>query len=274
MIRRWPDAKIPTVSNNTRMCLITFFWQPHAEPALVLAANRDEFHGRPSRALNWWRPDGARECILAGRDEVGGGTWLGVTRSGRFAAVTNLRRPDLPAGESSRGRLPVEFLVGGESPEAFMARVRARREDYGPFNLLVGTLGSLWYAGTGAEPVAVPPGPHGLSNALLDTPWPKVERARAQLLSILGRSVKDPVERLVQSLADTRQADEAALPDTGIGKQRERLLSPPFIITPDYGTRSSSVLLLGSRCELRERSFDARGLVTGERQFGFRLGGH
>lgn len=251
------------------MCLIAFSWQPGADPALVLAGNRDEFHGRPSRALNWWRPGERAPALLAGRDEVGGGTWLGVTRTGRFAAVTNLRRPDLAAGESSRGSLPVAFLAGETSPEVFMRRVRDRRADFGPFNLLVGTPEAMWYAGTAHDPVPVLPGPHALSNAELDSPWPKVTRARDLLHSTLAGREAEPMEKLMRGFADTREADDAELPDTGVGLERERRLSPPFIVTPDYGTRSTSVLVVGGRCELRERTFDARGLVTGERQFGF-----
>lgn len=253
------------------MCLIAFSWQPGADPALILAGNRDEFHGRPSAPLNWWRPADDARAILAGRDEVAGGTWLGVTRDGRFAAVTNLRRPDLPAGERSRGSLPVDFLAGDHTPEAFMQRLWDARSDYGPFNLLVGTPEAMWYAGTMAEPAAVTPGPHALSNAELDTPWPKVERARTLLVSTLGGRDPDPMEKLMRGFADTRVAEDGDLPDTGIGPERERALSPPFIVTPEYGTRSSSVLVVGVRCELRERGFDARGLVTGERQFGFDL---
>lgn len=247
------------------MCLILFAHRRHPRYALVLAANRDEFYRRPSEPVHFW-PDAPN--ILAGRDRLAGGTWLGLNRSGRLAALTNYRdpaahRPDAP----SRGALVSDFLRGEHSASDYLDDLATRSGQFNGFNLLVGEPGGLYYHSnhTDSTPRRLEPGLYGLSNALLGTPWPKVEHGRQRLAEALALDGAALVERLLALLADDRRPSDDALPDTGIGLERERALAPIFIATPDYGTRSSSVVLIDhhGRAELTERSYDDGG----ERRF-------
>ena len=237
------------------MCLIVLAWQAHSDYPLILAANRDEFYRRAAAPARFW--DEAPQ-VLAGRDLSAGGTWLGVTRGGRFAAVTNFREPGAPPGERSRGLLVSAFLQGDLTPLAYAQQVAASGAQYGGFNLLVGDPGELVaVSNRGTDPVRLEPGVHGLSNHLLDTPWPKVEKSRAALHRLLPAPRE---EALLGLLADREPAADDTLPDTGVGTEMERLLSPLFIHAPAYGTRASSVILLGHR-RLR---FVEQGFVDGE----------
>lgn len=247
------------------MCLIALAWQAHPDYPLVVAANRDEFHQRPAAPARFW-PEAP--AVLAGRDLAAGGTWLGITRQGRFAALTNVREPDRAPGTRSRGLLVSAFLQGRDRPEAYAGAVAAAGADYSGFNLLVGDADSLWWVSNRAPaPLPVAPGVHALSNHLLDTPWPKVRRARDGLARTLDAPA---VDALFALLADDRAAPDDELPDTGVGLAMERLLSPPFIRSAGYGTRCSSVLLAGrERILFAEQTYTADG--TGERSaFGFR----
>lgn len=237
------------------MCLITLAWQSHPDYPLIVAANRDEFYGRPTLPARFW-PEAPQ--LLAGRDLAAGGTWLGVTRQGRFAALTNYRDPAAPVGERSRGLLVSAFLQGEDSPMAYARQVAAVGEHYGGFNLLLGNREELVIVGNrGTSPQRLSPGIHGLSNHLLDTPWPKVEKAKAGLVQALSRPVP---ETLLALLADAGPAADASLPDTGVGLAMERMLSPLFIHTPQYGTRASTVLVLGrERLSFTEQTFDEKG---------------
>lgn len=241
------------------MCLILFAWNEHPEAALVLAANRDEYYGRPSRPARWW-PE--LPGVLGGRDLAGGGTWFGVDRQGRWAAVTNIRDPRaLVAQGRSRGELVREYLAGTETPRACLDRVAAAAGAYRPFNLLVGSPGELGYFGSrSGPPQLLAPGLYGLSNAGLDTPWPKVAGGRAAL----GRQLKPGAleeKSLLALLADGTPAPDETLPDTGVGLERERQLSPRFIHSPGYGTRCSTLLLLfrDGRARFVEQTFQADG---------------
>lgn len=250
------------------MCLIAFRFSPGEERHLLLVANRDEFHARPARAMAWWAwPDGP----LAGRDEQAGGTWLALSRDGRWAAVTNFRDPQAGGGQRSRGDLPLAFLDAEVSPERFVLEVRGRRDDYGPFNLLAGDRESLWYVSSHSEPVPVAPGVHALSNGLLDEPWPKSRRVATALGGLDPGGTINP-ERLFELMNDRQPADEIELPETGVGPELERFLSPPFIVGERYGTRCSTVVSLAQRGLAAERSFDASGRVAAELHFGFDAG--
>lgn len=226
------------------MCLILLAHDAHPRYRLVVAANRDEFYARPTAPAAWW-PDAPD--VLAGRDLRGGGTWLGVTRGGRFAAVTNFREtvpaaPDAP----SRGHLVGGFLRGADAPGAYLDALAARAGEFAGFNLLVGEGADLrWLGNRGGPGRALEPGVHGLSNALLDTPWPKVVRGTAGLAAALAGGGEVDPEALFRVLWDAEPAPDAHLPDTGVGPERERMLSSPFIRTLDYGTRASTVLLVG-----------------------------
>jgi uncharacterized protein with NRDE domain len=240
------------------MCLILLAHDAHPRCRLVVAANRDEFYERPTAPAAWW-PDAPE--VLAGRDLRGGGTWMGVTRGGRFAAVTNFRdtapaAPDAP----SRGHLVGGFLRGAGSPDAYLRALAPRAGEYAGFNLLVGEGEELRYLGNrGGAARALAPGVYGLSNALLDTPWPKVERGKAGLAAALAGGDIDP-EALFGVLWDAEPAPDGRLPDTGVGMERERMLSSPFIRSPEYGTRASTVLLVGRDGRV---SFTERTVVPG-----------
>ncbi len=238
------------------MCLIFLAWRRHAAFPLVVAANRDEFYERPTAPAAFW--DDA-PGLLAGRDLAGGGTWLGVTRGGRFAALTNYRggggvTPDAP----TRGRLVSDFLLSEVTPGDYVGSLGPGAGVYNGFNLLVGDRDELhWYSNRGGEPRALAPGAYGISNALLDTPWPKLVQGKKRFETLLEPRDVDPDE-MFDLLSDRRTAGEESLPDTGIGYERERALSPIFISTGDYGTRSSTVLLIGAdgNVEFHERTHE------------------
>ncbi|MFJ4197155.1 NRDE family protein [Pseudomonas sp. NPDC089534] len=243
------------------MCLIVFAWRPdHAQP-LIVAANRDEFYARPSLPLARW-PEAPH--VHAGRDLEAGGTWLGLGAHGRFAALTNIRDPGQPPAQRSRGGLVAGFLTGELSIDDYLADVVERSAQYAGFNLLLGNANELWHFNArDSEPVMLPPGVYGLSNAGLDTPWPKLLKARAALSAALD----DPQpERLLALLADAQPAPDAELPDTGVGRTTESLLSSVFIASQSYGTRASTALIVqadGTR-RIVERSFGPFGGHLGE----------
>ena len=243
------------------MCLIVFAWRPgHAQP-LIVAANRDEFYARPSLALAQW-PDAPH--IYAGRDQEAGGTWLGVNADGRFAALTNIRNPHQPPARKSRGELVARFLAGSQPIDEYLADVNGRSIEYSGFNLLVGTREELWhYNANDTEPTRLEGGVYGLSNAGLNTPWPKLLKAR----TALGGLLENPLpEALLEILSDPQTAPFADLPDTGVGLATESLLSSVFIASPSYGTRASTVLIVnadGTR-RMLERSFGPHGGRLGE----------
>ncbi|MBV9774904.1 MAG: NRDE family protein [Gemmatimonadetes bacterium] len=225
------------------MCLILLAHDAHPRYRLIVAANRDEFYARPTAPAGWW--DDA-PGVLAGRDLRGGGTWMGITREGRWAAVTNYRETTPPPVDApSRGGLVGGFLLGEGEPEAYLRALLPSVGAYAGFNLLVGDGERLAYLSNRGEGVRVlGPGIYGLSNALLDTPWPKVERGKAALREVVRRGDEPDVEALLRVLADTDPAPDPLLPDTGVGVERERMLSSPFIASPEYGTRASTVLLV------------------------------
>jgi uncharacterized protein with NRDE domain len=243
------------------MCLIVFAWRPdHAQP-LIVAANRDEFYARPSLPLAQW-PEAPH--VHAGRDLEAGGTWLGVGANGRFAALTNIRDPHQPPARKSRGELVARFLTGDMSIDDYLADVVGRSLEYAGFNLLVGNANELWHFNARkTEAVMLPPGVYGLSNAGLDTPWPKLLKARAALEEVLD----DPQpQALLALLNDPQTAPFADLPDTGVGLATETLLSSVFIASPTYGTRASTALIVqadGTRWMV-ERSFGPYGGHLGE----------
>jgi uncharacterized protein with NRDE domain len=250
------------------MCLIVLAFQAHPRFRLAVAANRDEAYARPTAPASWW-PDAPD--LLAGRDLRDGGTWMGVTRGGRFAAVTNYRemtppRPNAP----SRGHLVDGFLRSAAAPMEYLAELAGRAGEYNGFNLLVGDGDALaWLSNRGDGPHALQPGIYGLSNALLDTPWPKVVRAREQMRAVLDGSEEDVEPGLFRLLAERDPAPDTSLPDTGVGLERERALSSLFISSPMYGTRSSTVLLVrgDGRATFTERRVTPGAEEMGESRF-------
>jgi uncharacterized protein with NRDE domain len=250
------------------MCLLVLAWKHHPRYRLILAGNRDEFHDRPAAPLNWWQDD-AR--ILAGRDLKAGGAWLGVARSGRFGIVTNYRDLQAPIeGAPTRGNLVPRFLTGATSPKEFLDDLRGAAQRYSGFNLLVGGTRALYYfSNRGANaPVALAPGVYGLSNHLLDTPWPKLARTRERFEQLLNNAEVSS-EELFAMLGDRTQAGADHLPSTGLPDDWERVVSAPFIVNERYGTRCSTVLLVerNGRTTLQERRFDPQGVQTGTSRF-------
>lgn len=254
------------------MCLIVFAWKMDPGYPLVVAANRDEFHARPTAAAQFWddQPD-----TLAGRDLEGMGTWFGVTRGGRFAAVTNYRDSapaPAPREAVSRGVLASRYLGSGDAPSAFAAAVEADGAAYRGFNFLAADRAELWWVSNrGGHARRVEPGIYGLSNHLLDTPWPKVTRGKQRLGQALELS--PALEPLLALLADTTEAAGGELPDTGIGAERERLLSAARVISPAYGTRSSSALVVGADGKVRfaERAYGSDGAELDTLRYEFTL---
>ena len=245
------------------MCLAAFALNAHPRFPLVIAANRDEFFARAAAPMAWWadRPD-----ILAGRDLSAGGTWFGLTRAGRLALLTNVREPGRQNPDApSRGALVVDWLNSGGSAPDFAQRLAS---GYNGFNLVTADVSRNtwhWLSNRAPAPVALGAGIHTLSNAALDTPWPKTIGLRTAMADALEQAIDadDLTERLFAALADPTPALDSALPDTGIGLERERLLSPRFIRMPDagYGTRCSTVLVReasGTTCVV-ERSVTPDG---------------
>ncbi|NMM00080.1 NRDE family protein [Paraburkholderia sp. RP-4-7] len=237
------------------MCLIVFDWRPDAvdAPLFTLAANRDEFFRRTAEPISWWHD---APTMLAGRDLVGGGTWLGMSRDGRFAALTNYRAPhEMRADAPTRGTLVSDWLSGSasgsdngqhETPLDYLQHVARTGDIYNGFNLLVGdwTRRELgWYCNrSNTAPTLLTPGTHGISNAVLDTAWPKLVKKRAELGAMLTRDAMPPLERLIDLMRDPRLARDDELPSTGIPLERERALSAAFIETPEYGTRGTTAV--------------------------------
>jgi uncharacterized protein with NRDE domain len=236
------------------MCLILFAYDHHPRYQLVVASNRDEFYQRPTSAADYWadNPD-----ILAGRDLQEGGTWLGISTAGRFAALTNYRDPSSYKTDSkSRGHLVKKYLCSKLPPESYIEKMFGKNA-YNDFNLLLGNTKSLYYYSNREDMLRkVPAGVHGLSNALLNDPWPKVKKGRQALLKIL-ESEDIEIESLFDMMADQEKPDDHELPQTGVGLEKERMLAPAFVMSPNYGTRSSTVLLVGRnhKVQFGERSF-------------------
>ena len=255
------------------MCLIYLAWRRHPRYPLVVAANRDEYHTRPAAPAHWWED---APGVLAGRDLEAGGTWMGITRGGRFAAVTNYHDPAAGrrAGAPSRGALVGAFLTGGESAPEYLDRVVEEGHRYNGFSLLAMDGETLAFASNRSpEAMRLDPGVYGLSNHLLDTPWPKVTSGKAEL----ERLVAKPGVRVPDLLAllAPREREEALCADTGSDLGRMQWHSSRFILGGPYGTRASTVVLLdaGGAGIFVERSFDACGAVTGEARFELDAGG-
>ena len=243
------------------MCLAVVALRAHPRYAVVLAANRDEFYARAATPLARWK-EGAGPELLAGRDLMAGGTWLGVAKTGRWAFVTNVREPGRndPAAPT-RGALVPRVLRDSAPVTSAVASIAAERARYNGFNLIAGDgSAAIWYSNRADAVRGLDPGVHGISNARLDTPWPKVLRLRDGMSAWVARGEDDP-EPLFDLLADRRIAPDSELPATGVSLDWERALSAPFIITERYGTRCSSVITI--TCEgqvrFRERSFDRQG---------------
>ena len=253
------------------MCLLTFAYDTHPDYSLVFAGNRDEFYDRPTDPAGFW--DEAPH-VLAGRDLKAGGTWMGVTRNGHWGVVTNVRAPGAYRPDArSRGTLVSEYLLEEPNPKTYLQQIAQDAGAYNGFNLLLGTPDTLYYLSSKEGAVqSVAPGVHGLSNDQLDTPWPKVEAATTGLRDQIDEGPVNP-ETLLGLLDQRDPFSTERLPDTGVGTETERLLSPIFIDGDGYGTRCSTILLMDrmGTCTFVERTFD-EGDIADTRRFSFPVG--
>ena len=234
------------------MCLILLAWQAHPVYQLVVASNRDEFFVRESQQLHWWE----HLPVLAGKDisVPDGGTWLAFGHAGRFAAVTNVRDfSRLQENALTRGKLPVSFVSGDSTPGEYLRSIDGER--YNGYNLLVSDMSEMWWASNWAgEPTKLEPGVYGLSNAELDTPWPKVVKGKERFRKALE---VDDFDAYFDVLGDSEPAPDSELPATGLPIELERLASSAFIASPDYGTTASTVLRIrhDGTFDVQERRF-------------------
>ncbi len=243
------------------MCLILLALDQHPDFPLVMAANRDEFHARPTRAIQWWED----QPLLAGKDLESGGTWLGITPDGRIAAVTNYRSGRMEPAPRSRGELPLRALEAAGRGPSLLKEIDAERSQFGGFNLMFCD-GSGWFYTGNRDSVTwrrLYRGVFGLSNHLLQTAWPKVVRGREAMGRALAghRNTASLHDALLTLLRDDRQAPIADLPDTGVGRETELFLSPPFIRGENYGTRASTIITRdrGGNMTVTEVSFGTHG---------------
>ncbi|MFP5440765.1 MAG: NRDE family protein [Gammaproteobacteria bacterium] len=245
------------------MCVLFIAWKSHPRYRLVLAGNRDEFRARPTAALDHWRN---RPDVIGGRDLKGGGSWLAARADGRFAAVTNFREVPPSTGPRSRGELVQDFVCGELPPAAFVQQLDPQASEFGGTNLFAGDASSLWHwSNRGQVARMVAPGLYGLSNGMLADDWPKMRRGREALARVIAAGQIDE-EALFTLLTDRTPGNDHELPDTGVGREMERTLSSIFIAGHEYGTRASTVLLVGhdGSVQMRERRWGAGGAFEGE----------
>ena len=225
------------------MCLILLSYNNHPDYRIILAANRDEFYNRPAAPLTYWED---HPQVLAGRDLKSMGTWMGISRSGRLAASTNYREPDRQIFDApSRGHLISDYLIDDAPPDDYLNQIKTDADRYNGFNLLVGDKDALYYYSNRSDGVVrLEPGIYGLSNRLLDTRWPKVSQGKKGLSALIDPDRDLPRERILDLLQSRQRPVDGDLPDTGVGIEWERTLSPMFITSPDYGTRCSTLLTM------------------------------
>ncbi|MGD0022103.1 MAG: NRDE family protein [Smithellaceae bacterium] len=251
------------------MCLIVFAYNVHPSYHLILAANRDEFYERPSSPADFWED---APQILAGKDLKEGGTWLGITREGKFAAITNYRDPaTFKINAQSRGKLVSRYISGNQSANNYLEKISRQIDKYNGFNLILGDRNNLFAFSNRGEKQKLNAGIYGLSNHLLDTPWPKVRKAKKELKRALNEKGAALEDTLFALLSDRRVAPDDKLPATGVGREWERLLSPIFIKSANYGTRSSTILLIGKnkRVKFVEKVFDEKSELWLTSRFSF-----
>lgn len=251
------------------MCLITFAYKAHPKYKLILAANRDEFYARPTSTVDWWED---RSEILGGRDLQALGTWMAMNRNGRFAAVTNFRDiKNINPAAQSRGDLPVNFLKENVSPDEYAMSVHKNGKKYNGFNLLVMSEGMAHVSNYDKSINTLQPGIYGLSNALLDTPWPKVVRSKKAFESLIQHDFK--TENLIEIMQDETTAPDNELPETGLDYTREKALSAMCIRTPDYGTCCSTAITIDyeGNVVFMEKSYPVGARKEGMASFGFKI---
>lgn len=251
------------------MCLIFISLHQHPNYKLIIAANRDEFYNRRTKAADFWEDE---PNILGGRDLEAQGTWMGITRTGRISLITNYRDPaNINPQAPSRGKLVSDYLSSEQSALAYLQQKQSTAKDYNGFNLVVGNPNELYYLSNykkGIDHLAS--GFFGLSNELLDSPWPKVVRGKQLLTPALQQSIIHP-DTLLEIMRDEERAQDQSLPNTGIGLERERALSSMFIKTNNYGSRCSTVVLIdrNNKVEFVERVYDLKTFDFTTQRFEF-----
>ncbi len=255
------------------MCIIFLAYKKHPQYKLILAGNRDEFYGRPTESARFWDD---YHNVLAGRDLEKLGTWLGITKNGRFAAITNYRDHKLLVENPiSRGNIIKDYLTAELSPEEYLERIKDKRSLYNPFNVLVGNLEELYYYSNVENKIReLSSGIYGLSNALLDTLWPKVVRGKKRFSEVVDKDKRISIEGIFDVLSDRNMPIEDDLPETGMGKEWERILSPVFIRSDAYGTRSSTVLMMdyNNKVTFIEKSLvDAKANLWDKKEYKFKI---
>ncbi len=258
------------------MCIAYLAIGAHPDWPLFIAANRDEFHARPTTVAGPWP---AHPELLAGIDQMAGGTWLGVTRQGRFGLLTNYRDMAYKPQAASRGALVADYLKADVPPGEYAGQVARQGGRYNGFNLIVGDLEQSCYASNrhgDGQALTLEPGRHVLSNHLLNTAWPKTQRLKERLDEYPMQELAKTLNPVFEILKDTTPAEDNALPSTGLSLERERLLSSPFIISPEYGTRCSTVVAINrdGRGFFSEITYDPQGIPTERHDWPFSLAPH
>lgn len=253
------------------MCIISFNYKEHPRYKLIIAANRDEFYNRPTKEAHFWEDD---SDVLAGRDLEAMGTWLGITKNGRFAALTNYRDlAEFHIKKRSRGNIVRHFLTGSVDAKRYLQSIQREKEAYNGFNVLLGTIDELYYYSNKENIIKkIPAGTHSISNHLLNTPWPKVQRAKESLENYVKNNEQLDKDDIFAQLANDTIAQDDQLPHTGVALELERQLSPIFIRTPDYGTRSSTVIFVtyDNEVSFYERTFN-NGALKFENKYHFSI---
>ena len=253
------------------MCLVVFAHNSHPNYKFIFVANRDEFYDRPTEQADFWKdqPD-----LLAGKDLKAGGTWMGITKSGKFAAITNYRDlSDIKEDAPTRGLLVTNYLLSNLSSGEYYNSIKGDLKKYNGFNLMLGDIDNLYYFSTHIEGLRkLDHGVHGLSNAVLDTPWPKVEKSKKHFLKLVKHEEIHAWE-LLSLLTDTRKANEKDLPDTGVGTEWEKVLSSVFIQSPHYGTRCSTAILIDNNNTVRfaEKTFFGNLGAFSNKDYNFKI---
>lgn len=253
------------------MCLIFISINNHPTYKLIIAANRDEFYNRKTAAAGFWED---KPNILGGRDLEACGTWMAMTKTGRIGMITNYRDPqNINPKAPSRGELVSDYLENGIHGLSYLNSIEPKAKEYNGFNLIVGTQDELWYLSNYKNGIdKLKPGFYGLSNHLLETPWPKIIRGKEILAPLLKEKTID-AKKVFEVLCDSQQAMDENLPNTGIGVERERMLSSMFIKSPNYGSRCSTVVLIDhqNQVQLTERVYDLTSFDYNTRDFNFQL---
>lgn len=254
------------------MCLILIAINVHPLYSLIIASNRDEFYDRSSEPAGFWANS---PTLLAGRDLRAGGTWLGITTDGKFATITNFRDPSSHKDNApSRGKLVTAYLEGHETPEQYTRNLGKSADDYNGFNLVLGDhRGLFYYSNRGEKVHSLSHGIFGLSNHLLDTSWPKLDRGKAKFKQVILRDKKLVPENLFHILQDGTLPDDKSLPDTGVGLEKERMLAPVFIKSPDYGTRSTTLIFIDKFGQVTfiERTHNTKNDLHSDVKFEFKV---